>query len=349
MTIDDTSSRDAHVPMIDVNLGPSGDGSAFSIWKRRLGLLFDIRLPEGGDAAAFTVRGHTWQLPTAILTSVARSGVELRRDAEFILKNPVDIGGSMRAICDDRDVEIHPGDVMFMDYSRPVHTIAQADYANVTVMFTRTSGPALFRNGALHGSVLRADRPEVRLLQAHLQSLLSELGELSTRGADAAVVALLSLAAIIMDSERAGPAQSGQRLIDRIVGAIRNQIGVSSLTPDAIATELGVSRAKLYRLMEPYGGVRNLISRVRLDESLKMLADMPPDSVAVADIALRHGFNSDAQFSRAFRARFGRTPREILAMRKVNPKAQLYRAWVETRRNQADFETIDAWLQSVSD
>jgi AraC-like DNA-binding protein len=88
---------------------------------------------------------------------------------------------------------------------------------------------------------------------------------------------------------------------------------------------------------------------VRLDESLKTLADSAPDKVVLADIAFRHGFTSAAQFSRAFRARFGRAPRDILAMRKANPKAQLYRAWVEARRAQSDYETIDAWLASVTE
>jgi AraC-like DNA-binding protein len=248
----------------------------------------------------------------------------------------------------DRDVLVHQGDIYFQDFGQPFSAICPHQYANVTLIFTRNTGPALFRDGSLHGAVLRANEPVARLLHAQMQSLLSAIDELPVRVADAAVLALLSLAATGMDKGGGGALQTGHHVIDRAVAAVRNQIGNPSLKPETIANALGVSRAKLYRLLEPYGGVRNLISRVRLDESLKTLADASPDSVVIADVALRHGFTSAAQFSRAFRARFGRAPREILAMRKANPKAQLYRAWVEARRAQSDFETIDAWLESVT-
>jgi AraC-like DNA-binding protein len=215
-------------------------------------------------------------------------------------------------------------------------------------MFTRTNGPALFRDGALHGAVLRANESGARLLHAQLQSLLSELDWLRLRTADAATQALLSVAATMMDNGRASSSGTGHRVVDRAVAAIRDQIGNAALKPEKIAAEIGVSRAKLYRVLEPYGGVRKLVSRVRLDESLKTLAEKPPGGVAIADIARRHGFSSTAQFNRAFRARFGRSPRDIVEMRKAHPTARLYRSWVEARRAQADFETIDAWLACVT-
>ena len=77
----------------------------------------------------------------------------------------------------------------------------------------------------------------------------------------------------------------------------------------SIGAALKVSRATLYRLFEPHGGVASYLRERRL---LRIHATLcaPGPRRSLAAIAEDHGFQSAAQFSRAFRAQFGYSPSE---------------------------------------
>ena len=72
-----------------------------------------------------------------------------------------------------------------------------------------------------------------------------------------------------------------------------------NLTPDALGRELAVSRTRLYELFEMSGGVANYIRRRRLSAAHAMLAD-PSDTRKIAEVGIAIGFDSAANFSRAF-------------------------------------------------
>ena len=76
--------------------------------------------------------------------------------------------------------------------------------------------------------------------------------------------------------------------------------------------ELGLSRARLYRLFEPFGGVSHYIQHRRLLDAHAALADAN-DQRRIVDIAEERGFNDGAEFSRAFKRAFGYSPSEVRA------------------------------------
>src|SRR5690606_4332330 len=82
------------------------------------------------------------------------------------------------------------------------------------------------------------------------------------------------------------------------------------LTPDRLAQRLGVSRAKLYRMFEPIGGIAQYIRDRRLRRAMLELRDVEFRRYPIYEIALRAGFSSETTFGRAFRQRYGITPRE---------------------------------------
>jgi AraC-like DNA-binding protein len=86
--------------------------------------------------------------------------------------------------------------------------------------------------------------------------------------------------------------------------------------PARIAAAHGLSVRHVHRLFHESGDtVAAAIRRGRLDRCRADLEDPSQRARSVTEIALRWGFNDSAHFSRAFKARFGLSPR---AARKRN-------------------------------
>lgn len=79
------------------------------------------------------------------------------------------------------------------------------------------------------------------------------------------------------------------------------------LTAAAVAVAIGCSRARLYRLFDRRGlAVAEHIRQARLNHSRALLRDPALD---IGDIALRCGYGDISAFGKAFRRRFGMSPR----------------------------------------
>ena len=82
-----------------------------------------------------------------------------------------------------------------------------------------------------------------------------------------------------------------------------------SLSAGRIAQAVGLSERQLSRLFAASGqSVPQAVLATRLDAVRSALADPANAAASLADLAARHGFVSQAHFSRSDRARFGTTP-----------------------------------------
>jgi len=72
-----------------------------------------------------------------------------------------------------------------------------------------------------------------------------------------------------------------------------------------------MSRATLYRLFEPVGGVAEFIRIRRLEAAMRLLVAPQACAVSIAEIAFGCGFKSLSSFSKAFRSHFGLSAREV--------------------------------------
>jgi AraC-like DNA-binding protein len=97
----------------------------------------------------------------------------------------------------------------------------------------------------------------------------------------------------------------------RILSYIEAHLADPDLTPTAIARACRITTRYLHHLFsdEPETVARYILRR-RLEECSKALNTTAQRGRTVTAIAFDHGFNSPTHFGRAFRARFGVTPRE---------------------------------------
>jgi AraC-like DNA-binding protein len=103
-------------------------------------------------------------------------------------------------------------------------------------------------------------------------------------------------------------------LLDAALAFIDARLGDANVSPGDVAQELGMSRATIYRLFAPLGGVSPQMKRRRLMRAWSLLSSMS-GSPTIAEVACQVGFRSATHFSREFRRLFGISPRDVQTRR----------------------------------
>lgn len=99
----------------------------------------------------------------------------------------------------------------------------------------------------------------------------------------------------------------------RLVAAqnyIRANLRSPDLSSDAVSAFLNVSRRRLHDIFEQTGGVQTYIKEQRLKAAFTQIV-YARGSRSVTSVAQEFRFSNGANFSRAFKARFGLTPTEL--------------------------------------
>jgi AraC-like DNA-binding protein len=153
-----------------------------------------------------------------------------------------------------------------------------------------------------------------QLLGEHLMFALTQAGTLTPQAAALLGEATRNMLGAVISQRpevMASAAQmSNAALLLRVRGQIDRDLLLPGLSPGALAVKVGLSRRKLYHLFEAEGGVARYILGRRLDRARACLC--AGEGPSIKRIAFDHGFSSESQFSRAFKQRFGRPPREVL-------------------------------------
>lgn len=93
----------------------------------------------------------------------------------------------------------------------------------------------------------------------------------------------------------------------RAEAMIRTSLANPALSPDLVADACGISKRYLHEL---FSGANITVSQYIREQRLIAARDILelPNPAAIAEIAYRFGFSDQAQFSRLFKAMFGKTP-----------------------------------------
>jgi AraC-like DNA-binding protein len=117
----------------------------------------------------------------------------------------------------------------------------------------------------------------------------------------------------LKDDERtltSGASTVREAHLTRIESFVRRNLGDAELDPETIARANGISTRYLHELFRDTNQTLGAwIREQRLDSSAAALRDAS-NHQSLAEIAYAKGFSDQAQFSRAFRSRFGLTPKD---------------------------------------
>lgn len=100
-----------------------------------------------------------------------------------------------------------------------------------------------------------------------------------------------------------------EKLLERVMKVINDNISNSDLSVDYIAAEVGISRVHLHRKMKELTGQtpHDFIRNIRLKQAAHLLST---GDMNIAEVMYACGFSNSASFSTIFKKFYGMTPRE---------------------------------------
>jgi AraC-like DNA-binding protein len=208
------------------------------------------------------------------------------------------------------------GDGLFIDLTQPLHLeYAGGDGAATALTLWVPRGHASREPtspATLHGQVFRNDQPAVSVLSTAARALCAELDRISQNEFDQLVSGFFNLAASVLVT--AGAPQSTPCELESfgtVCRFIETNLAARDLGAEKLARTFGLSRASLYRLFEPVGGVASYIRASRLNRARLELQAVGLANRRIGPIAYQSGFRSVTAFNRAFREAYGQTPSEV--------------------------------------
>jgi len=206
------------------------------------------------------------------------------------------------------------GDLCLVDYAQPFQTVRTRHRASGVVLSRRRVSEVLGDDlSALAGQRVPA-RGLAAVLRAHMTTTLDEAPHMTAEERVIATNAAAEMALAILQAGRFGAAdadQVGEGLYQAARAVIDRACPDPDLSPERIALAVGCSRATLYRLFARRGqSVAAVVWQARLDRVRRMLCSAESIGVPVSDVAMLNGFTDMPTFTRMFKRRYGKTPRE---------------------------------------
>lgn len=158
---------------------------------------------------------------------------------------------------------------------------------------------------------IRHDSPIGPMLAGFFDGLGRQLPAIGDADGATAINMAQALVGRWLDGQRQHAGEpTRSRLLARVLDYADAHLGDADLTPKTLAAAHGMSVRSLHLLFEREGlRVAQWIRDRRLERCRETLAQ-PDWQGRIIDLALQWGFNDPSHFSRAFRQRYGRAPRQ---------------------------------------
>jgi AraC-like DNA-binding protein len=292
----------------------------FAAWRGSYAPMVELAGPDNASAG-FTGRQVLWDLDNLLFARVQTDALQFSSLNGHGRRDPMDhwlitvmLRGSSRTVTPSTAFGAPAGAVQIHPLGRVFEgSLADSEMLQLFV-------PRDFCRGMAH--VLDAAEFSVlgdgmgRLFADFMMSLCRSLPLLTTADLPSLLTAtramILACIAPTLDHLEEANDPIANVLLDRARRFVQAHVFDPDLGAESLQRELGVSRSRLYRLFEPYGGVIHYIQHRRLLDAYAALAD-PNDHRRILDIAEEHGFTDGAEFSRAFRREFGYSPSDVRA------------------------------------
>jgi len=304
-----------------------GERERFAAWREDMSVIFDVeKAPLAkGDDDAFFATFELYHFGRSVLGGLSSSTARYIRSQRKATRDGLDailiqlfLEGGVQFGVGQRTTYAEAGDIVVFDLAQPVDNI-NSKFRHLTTMWPRDVIEEAIPNiASWHGLSLPRGSPVTQLLKQHMVASFDLADRFSlTEGqrVEDAMLTLISaaMAGLQMPEESAGTPAMKELLAYQIKRYIRQNLGLSDLSPDQIARHFGISRRQLYHLLEPVGGVSKYQLNLRLQRCLNEIQNSEFAHKTLSEIAYRWGFKHAATFSRNFKVAFGMTPKEARA------------------------------------
>lgn len=310
------------LPYSELRASASTPEDNYLAWRDAVWPLFDADVTERADVAHFSADLSTYQMGPMLVGCTRMAGTHrFRRSPAHIAATGLDLfliqlfveGGDER-VCWRAEARVGAGDIGIADLTRPVTTVAR-DFTNLSFVVPRTMFTDLVPDvDSLHGLVLRGATTAGRLVGEHMRAVWSHAPLMSMQDSPIVAKGMVGFLATFANATDSGSERTAvAALADKLI-TIRRYIDRNLASPDLgtvhLCEKFGLSRASLYRLFEPLGGVADYIRKRRLQRTFAELTAPKHRHRTLAEIAHAAGFKDSSTFARAFRTSFGMSPNE---------------------------------------
>ncbi len=275
------------------------------------------------NAACFNGEIRSHHLPGLGLSVIRSAAQHVMRTPREIARASddyfiVSIQTSGRGVIsqDGRDAVLSPGDFAIYDSTRPYVLHFDDDFEEIVLKLRRDQLRSVVRDTEKLTATAVSGRAGAGHLMINMIRTLSD--EVDTLQPASAAAVASSVVNILVAGLQSLPACNGvdpssmtAYHVARFKRLVDERLRDPALSVAAIAAELGISVSHLHRLFkcDPLPPAQYVWNR-RLEACGRELLDPRRGKASVAEIAFGWGFNDAAHFSRAFRGRFGCSPRE---------------------------------------
>lgn len=208
------------------------------------------------------------------------------------------------------------GDISLLDLGYTLETRAEASSA-LSLVVPRDLMFSFVRPERLRpGCTVSGHSAVGEILGHHFRSVWRGLHSASASEAETICHALVGAVAGAFATQQSGdawvPEPECSGAADAICDYIDQHLSSNQLTPAHLCRRFACSRAQLYRLFQPLGGVAAYIRQARLRRCFRELSERSTNPRSIIEVAMHWGFNSQSHFCRLFRQSFGITPSQAI-------------------------------------
>jgi AraC-like DNA-binding protein len=244
-----------------------------------------------------------------------RGDAHTQGDGKDFLTLHAQVAGTERHVMGHGVVQLLPGNIYLRDWAYPYDCRATPMHLHtIVVPRHRLASSALLDR---HNPILswNMSDPEGHMLLKLWSDLVESFARITLEQAQILAEGLLGFIDGLLGGYRRKETPVTLHTMERYLTArLRREVGVEDL-----CRRFRTSRATVYRLFEPHGGVRSYLSRARLERAYADLCRADPRDVQISEIAAAWQYHEPSVFSRKFRAQFGQSPSEVLGCAWVDP------------------------------
>lgn len=296
-----------------------------SFWSQFADQFFDEEITFGADAQIELLNAevmHNAVGPLDVFESTIpfkiRAHGRRSRSRDFLIQICLQRSGEGHLLHGGNEATMKPGDLVVMDGSQQYESENEpGNCVFITVPYRSNTGQ-LMRPMDVAGVRIDGRNGAGAVASNFVDAFARQAPHVSGNAANALARSLIdivnsaALAELELCDRDARREKSFQYLTIR--NFIEDNLHDPDLSPRGIAGRHGISRRYLSKLFEGRQmTVARLIQERRLVHSRFDLTNPANQGRTITQIAYRWGFNSTAHFSRAFKARFGITPRQARA------------------------------------
>ena len=315
-------SPDERLPHLSAQIG-TDYADSFAACREMMAMMFDLEAPLPDQRAGYSMDLALYDYGPIKLNQSASSAASwtMVRSPALIARTGADhfhiqyyrTNGFVMTV-DGAARQVEAGDICMLDLARPA-TLRTNAINNLSAIVERTLlAPLLADVNDVHGLVLSRDSEAGIAVREHLDDMWMQGPDLTVaQGLELSRSTAALLAAVIKANSQnrtATRAELRKSQFRAICRRIDKQITDPGLGPVVLARDFYITRATLYRLFEPHGGIGKYILGRRLTGVFRDLSNPALAHKKVATILRQWGLTNHTAAGRAFRSAYGITPSE---------------------------------------